>query len=326
MTVAAGLTNDGTILLESQNSGYTDTLSTGSGTFTNAADGTIQVTAGTGGARSITGNLTNLGALNVGAGTTLAVNNPSTAATFVNEGQVTVDPAGLMYVSSTYNAAGGTITGPGYVYNGTLLVTVSTATPTTILVDGTGDTLATNNLPNTTIWVQGNASLGGVNATLTVAPGLTNDGTILLESQNSGYTDTLSTGSGTFTNAADGTIQVTAGTGGARSITGNLTNLGAINVGAGTTLAVNNPSTAATFVNEGQVTVNPAGLMYVSSNYNAAGGTITGPGYVYNGTLLVTVSTATPTTILLDGTGDTLATNNLPNTTIWVQGNSSLGE
>ncbi len=323
MTVAAGLSNDGTILLESQNSGYSDALSTGSGTFTNAADGIIQVTAGTGGTRTITGNLTNLGAINVGAGTTLGVNYPTTAATFVNEGQVTVDPAGLMYVTSTYNAAGGTITGPGYVYNGTLLVTVSTASPTTILVDGTGTYLATNNLPNTTIWVQGNASLGGVNATLTVAAGLRNDGTILLESQNSGYTDTLATGSGTFTNAADGIIQVTAGTGGGRTITGNLTNLGAINVGAGTTLAVNYPTTAATFVNEGQVTVDPAGLMYVTSTYNAAGGTITGPGYVYNGTLLVTVSTASPTTILVDGTGTYLATNNLPNTTIWVQGNAS---
>ncbi len=108
-------------------------------------------------ARSITGNLTNLGAINVGAGTDLAVNNTSTPATFLNEGQVTVDPAGFMYVSQTYNAAGGTITGPGYVYNGTLLVTVSTASPITILVGG-GTTLATNNLPNTTIWVQGNAA------------------------------------------------------------------------------------------------------------------------------------------------------------------------
>ncbi len=323
LTVAAGLTNDGTILLESQNSTYSDTLSTGSGGFTNAADGIIQVTAGTGGTRSITGNLTNLGAIDVGAGTTLAVNNSSTAATFLNEGQVTVNPAGFMFVSQTYNAAGGTITGPGYVYNGTLRVTVSTASPLTILVDGT-TTLATNNLPNTTIWVQGDGYLGGVNATLTVAAGLTNDGTILLESQNSTYSDTLSTGSGGFTNAADGIIQVTAGTGGTRSINGNLTNLGAIDVGAGTTLAVNNTSTAATFLNEGQVTVNPAGFMFVSQTYNAAGGTITGPGYVYNGTLLVTVSTASPLTILVDGT-TTLATNNLPNTTIWVQGDGYLG-
>src|SRR5262249_36535527 len=197
---------------------------TPSGTFTNAADGIIQVTAGTGGGRAITGNLTNLGAINVGAGTALAVNNTATAATFLNEGQVTVDPAGLMYVSQTYNEAGGTITGPGYVYNGTLIVSVSTASPITILVDG-GTTLASNNLPNTTIWVQGNALIGK-DATLVMAAGVVNDGTILLESQNSNYTDTLLTPSGTFTNAADGVIQVTAGTGGGRAITGNLTNPG----------------------------------------------------------------------------------------------------
>ncbi len=321
LAVDPGLTNDGTILLESQNNNYPDALSTGSGTFTNDADGIIQVTAGTEGSRTITGSLTNLGALDVGAGTTLIVNGTSSAATFKNEGQVTVDPAGLMDVTSTYNAAGGTITGPGYVFNATLLVTVSTASPTTILVDGT-TTLATDNLPNTTIWVQGNATEG--TATLAVDPGLTNDGTILLESQNNNYPDALSTGSGTFTNDADGIIQVTAGTEGSRTITGSLTNLGALNVGAGTTLIVNGTSSAATFENEGQVTVDPAGLMDVTSTYNAAGGTITGPGYVFNATLLVTVSTASPTTILVDGT-TTLATDNLPNTTIWVQGNATEG-
>ena len=52
------------------------------------------------------------------------------------------------------------------------------------------------------------------NATLKVADGLTNDGTILLQSANAGYSDTLATGSGTFTNAADGTIHVGPGSGG----------------------------------------------------------------------------------------------------------------
>ena len=56
-------------------------------------------------------------------------------------------------------------------------------------------------------------------ATLTVAAGLTNDGIILLESQNAAYSDTLATGSETFTNDADGTIQVTNGSGGSRTIT-----------------------------------------------------------------------------------------------------------
>ncbi len=118
--MAPGLTNDGTILLESQNSTYTDTLSTGSGTFTNDADGIIQVTAGTGGTRAITATSPTWGRSTSVRARTLAVNNTSTAATFLNEGQVTVDPAGIMYVSQTYNAGGGTITGPGYVFNGTL--------------------------------------------------------------------------------------------------------------------------------------------------------------------------------------------------------------
>src|SRR5205807_6209504 len=78
------------------------------------------------------------------------VSDAVSAATFVNQGQVNVDPAGLMTIGQTYNAAGGTITGPGYVYNGTLSVTASTASPTTILVGGSS-TLATNNLANTTI-------------------------------------------------------------------------------------------------------------------------------------------------------------------------------
>ena len=95
--------------------------------------------------------------------------------------------------------------------------------------NGDANTLETDNLPNTTLWVQGNGIIQQ-NATLTVAPGLTNDGTILLESQNAAYSDTLATGSGTFTNASDGTIHVAQGSGGPRTITGTLVNQGQINV------------------------------------------------------------------------------------------------
>ncbi len=91
----------------------------------------------------------------------------------------------------------------------------------------------TDNLPNTTLWVQGNGVVG--NATLTVASGLTNEGTILLESQNGGYSDTLALGSGTFTNASGGTIQVSAGAGGPRTLSGQIANAGTINFDANTT-------------------------------------------------------------------------------------------
>ena len=244
-------------------------------TFTNAANGTIQINNGAGGPRTITGKL-------------------------VNQGQISVDPSSLLTIQGTYYAAGGAITGPGYLVNCTLYVTASPATPTTIPLDGAGDVLETNNLPNTTLWVQGNGYINQ-NATLTVAAGLTNDGTILLESQNSNFTSpTRSPSASTFTNAAAGTIQVNNGAGGARTITGTL-------------------------VNQGQINVDTASYLSITGAYYAAGGSISGPGYLFNCTLDVTASPSSPTTILIGGGGDVLATNNLPNTTIWVQGFGPLG-
>ncbi len=274
LSVSQSITNDGTILMESSNGGYSDTISTGSGTLTNDSDGIIQVTNGSGGPRTITGTLN-------------------------NQGQIEVDTASYLTITGAYNAAGGSITGPGYVYNSSLYITASPATATTIPLEGTGDVLETDNLPNTTLWVQGNGFVG--NATLTVAAGLTNDGTILLESQNGGYADTLTTGSATFTNDSDGTIHAGTGAGGPRTITGTLVNQGAIDVDSGSYLTI-------------------------TGNYYAAGGSIAGPGYLYNADLYVTVSTTSPTTILLDGTGDVLETANLPNTTLWVQGNGLINQ
>ena len=87
----------GTILLQSIDGAYADILAL-AGTFTNAADGTIQVGTGSGGGRFLNGNLINFGNIDVGPNTNLTVNSTSSAATFTNEGQVTVDAAGLMTV------------------------------------------------------------------------------------------------------------------------------------------------------------------------------------------------------------------------------------
>ncbi len=328
LTASGAVTNHGTILLQSVGSSYTDKLDAGSFAFTNAADGTIQTVAGSGGSRLLFGNILNLGTVSVGASTALAVNSGVAATTvFTNQGQVTVDPAGLATFGGTYAAAGGTITGPGYVFNGTLSITASPASPITTLVAGSSS-LATNVLPNNVVWVQGNNTLG-LNTFATLSPastGLVNHGTILLQSINgSGYTDKLDAGSFTFSNAADGTIQAMAGTGGSRLLFGNILNLGAVTVGASTALAVNSGVAATTvFTNQGQVTVDPAGLATFGGTYAAAGGTITGPGYVFNGTLSITASPASPITILVAG-NTALATNVLPNNVVWVQGNNTLG-
>ena len=246
------------------------------------------------------GNLTGTGTATIGSSGVLDFSGgtQSITGTLVNQGQINVNTASYLTISGNYYAAGGSITGPGYLYNTNVYVTASPASPTTILLEGSGDTLETDNLPNTTLWVQGNSYVGV--ATLTVATDLTNDGTILLESQNNSYSDTLSTGSGTFTNDSDGTIQVVNNSGGPRSITGTL-------------------------VNQGLINVDTASYLTITGNYYAAGGSITGPGYLNNTNVFVTASPASPTTILLEGTGDTLETDNLPNTTLWVQGNSFVG-
>jgi hypothetical protein len=249
LTIAGNVTNHGTILLESINNTYGDTLATGSNTFTNAADGTIQVTNNSGGARAITGTL-------------------------VNQGQISVDGASYLTVQGTYYAAGGSISGPGYLLNTALYVTTSPASPTTILLEGGGDTLATDNLPNTTLWVQGNGYLNQ-NATLNVAAGLVNHGTILLESINNTYGDTLATGSNTFTNAADGTIQVTNNSGGARAITGTLVNAGTVNFDTNTTLG----SSGAKAINAGLIGIAGSTVTVVGSSFtNAVGGLVSGDG------------------------------------------------
>ena len=213
---------------------------------------------------------------------------------------MTVDPAGLMTVGLTYNADGGTISGPGYVDSGTLEVTASPAGGVPILVDGS-TALATNNLAGTTIDVQGNNVFGlNTNATLTAANGLTNDGTILLQSISGGYSDTL-TLAGTFTNAADGTIQIGVGTGGSRTLAGSLTNQGLLTVASGEQLSgsgsVTNTGTvtksadsgtatiAITYGGTGSVVVPAGTLQFTGTFSNLANNTLTGGTYSLQGTL-----------------------------------------
>ena len=267
----AGLTNHGTILLESANTGYSDTLAL-AGTFTNAADGVIQVTANSGGPRTITGTL-------------------------VNQGQIEVDSASYLTITGTYYAAGGSITGPGYLFNCALYVTASPTTPTTILLEGGGDTLETDNLPNTTLWVQGNGYINQ-NATLNVPDGLTNDGTILLQS-------------------ADARL---------------LRHPGDRQRDIHQRRRRHHPrrprAPAARAPSQARWSTRGRSRSTATSYLTITGQLQRGRRVDQRARATSTTAPSTspparrqPTTILLEGTGDTLATNNLPNTTLWVQGN-----
>src|SRR5262249_41460554 len=116
----------------------------------------------------------------------------------------------------------------------TLTETASPASASTIVVTGTGDVLASNNLAGYTIWVNGNG-LFNTDAILNLGANVSNLGGILLQSSNNTYQSNIAIGSYTLTNA--GTITASAGSGGNRIITGDLTNTGSIVAGVGTWLS-----------------------------------------------------------------------------------------
>src|SRR5262249_19825680 len=145
-----------------------------------------------------------------------------------------------------------------------------------------------------TLWVQGEYSNGDAN--LTLAGDLTNRGTIFMQSPNWGFASILHGGGYTLTNAASGVIHVSRGAGGYRGFDGSLANQGAIQIDGDTFLDI------------------------VNATYNSAGGTVSGPHQFRNCQILETAPAASPTTLVLRQGGNRLLTDNLANTTLWVQG------
>ena len=147
-----------------------------------------------------------------GGSLTLAVSS-SISKIFTLSGGTLTPNGGLSVNSTTFNFNGGSIGGTVTLLNSALAIGTGSIGTASFVLEGS-DTLTGNVAAGQTLSVQGSA-VGG-NATLTSTGNVTNAGTILLESQNVGYSDTLSapTGSGSFTNAAGGTIQVANGSGG----------------------------------------------------------------------------------------------------------------
>ena len=109
-----------------------------------------------------------------------------------------------------------------------------------------------------TIWVNG-SSAGG-NAVLSVSQGITNDGTILLESSNSTYASDIATGSNTLTNV--GTIKVSLGSGGQRQVSGAVNDQGTVTADANASGYI-----SGTLDNTGSIAVDPSAAFYVTGTY-----------------------------------------------------------
>jgi hypothetical protein len=316
-----GLTNDGTILFTSNttNVGYDNVaLTISAGTLNNA--GTINVTAGMGGTRSIDGSLSNSGTLNLtGGGLTIVPSG--TNGTFTNTGKITVTTGQTFEVTSseTYVPSTGTISG-SIVLNGvsvgsgtlsggsvfwvdsTEAATASLTNDATLLVEG-GDG---NNPSSTfsgsftngksgTLELVGGGTFNVWDSYVSFAHGLTNDGTLLFTSNttNVGYdAANLYITGGSLTNAVGAHINVTAGLGGTRAIYGDFINDGALSVTGGG-LTVSPDGTNATFTNAGSINVSSGQTLTItnSETFNPGTGTVAGNilidnAFIGSGTLL----------------------------------------
>ncbi len=209
LNLSSAATNAGAILLKSTDGAWRSDINTGTFTLTNS--GTLTSSLGSGGERVITGTLD-------------------------NKATIAVDPNSGLAISGVYDAAGGTIAGPGYLINCQIEVTASPASPTTLLVVGQSDTLMTDNLPNTILWVQGNNTYG--TGLLTTVAGVTNHGTILLQSAGNTSPSNVTSASGPLQNGADGILDVGLGSGGGRAIVGDVDNAGLIEFTGGSPLAL----------------------------------------------------------------------------------------
>ncbi len=300
VTVGESISNGGTIALTNANDGdeNSETLIVSKGnTLTNSGTLASEKGNGSGGGRSIQGNLKNTG--------TLAVNKNTEyngeGATLTNEGSIDLAEGVTLHVSDQSKVinTGGKIaaTGSGELFvqgSGTSFTegagTTTGALPvivddSALTYEGSGasvialrgtDTLAGSVSPGQSLQIQ---STGGENATVTAHVSFSNAGTIVLTNANDSdqNSETLIVAKGeTLTNSGTLSTEVGNGSGGGRSIQGNLKNTG--------TLAVNKKTEyngeGATLTNQGTIAIASGASLNVSSGdvVNASGGNIEGTG------------------------------------------------
>ncbi|HEY9172517.1 MAG TPA: CARDB domain-containing protein, partial [Verrucomicrobiae bacterium] len=288
LTSPGGFANGGTIRLQTISGGYASDLIVITGALRNASSGVLEVNTGTGGPRNLTATLDNEGLLAIEPGITLYCHGTNR---IWNQLGGAVTAAGVCtWADGPFNLLGGDIAGTLYLRNATVDV-AATATHSNTVIATASSTLRNNLSPQTTIWVCGGPY---DHATLSAhTNGSVNLGTIRLESRNGGYTSALSAPGAGLTNGPTGVIASGNGSGGPRWLSGTLVNQGLVD-------ATGNYLDLSGFMEE-------------------AGGRFEGPARIRNSVIRVTAGPATPTTMLLWSV-NTLASDNLPNVTLLVQG------
>jgi hypothetical protein len=264
-TLDASLGVTGTIDLTSSGCGNQSALSVPKPLLlTVNKGGQINTVDGDGGARLLSGNVTNSGKVNINAATTYT---PIKKGEFTNSGKITIGTGLSLEVASVkksvfFNTTKGLIKGSGQLVvndldtfnqgagkiKGTpvLVHTSNSSTPATLEISGTGkgsidvegSTKFVGNIADgQTVNVLGTCSL---NAVLTGSANVSNAGTLNLSNVNCGNATTFALPAGdTLTNAATGVIETLQGDGGGtRTISANVTNDGTIGPSGAETLTI----------------------------------------------------------------------------------------
>jgi hypothetical protein len=204
------------------------------------------------------------------------------SATSVIDATFTVNGGSLQLTGTTFNGLG-TLTNSGDVKVTASTVNTSLSNSGSLQVQlgsSTFNGAFTNTSAGTVTVLAGLNAF--VDATLKVANGFTNDGLIVMTAGPNfvGTASTLIVASGTLTNAADGTINSSAGTGGARILNAQLDNQGVMNISQPLTLAANSAAqqNSGTINITGGLTINQSGAASSFTNtgtINASGGDLT---------------------------------------------------
>ncbi len=264
-----GFTNVAAIELSASGSAYSAQLTVTSGLLINAPSGSITTVVGPGGPRTIAGSVDNQGSIVVLQPLTWQSTNTlvSNSGTLDVSGNVTFNQTGsaLFSTTGTVNIAagralvfnGGSIAQDGGAFTGTGSLSIFAATITgagafvnpatrsallrgvtvsaplinagTLEVDGSNSFQGGFTAPeNSVLRIVASGATG--NSQLTVASGFLNEGSIELSATTSTYSASLTVSSGTLQNEPTGVIASEVGSGGPRTLTAAVYNLGLIDV------------------------------------------------------------------------------------------------
>ncbi len=280
VTAAAGFTNAGSIELTNVEGTCAESEPASlswSGTLTNT--GTLTSGFGVaGGTRTLDGNLTNSGAVNIdsdtsfeGSGAVFSNKKTVTVAdgatllttggqTFTDAtgGSLTTTSGSLDFEDTTFNVgAGSPGSAPVLLEDGSKLNLTGATAAGTFVFRGSGATMTGNVAAGQSVVLQSVGCVGG--AYVTATAGFTNAGSIELTNVRGTCADSQPAQlewSGTLTNT--GTITSSVGSaGGTRTLNGNLTNSGAVNIDTSTSF----DGSSALFDNKKTVAITKATLL-----------------------------------------------------------------